>query len=106
MSARADKVRSATAVVNKSSLRQRSTNNSARVLRMPPPSSAVIADWFLPIARLGQEPTPAERRTAVTFRELAQVWSEQTAGLSSLDDVLAHPAYRAIVTMGESVVPL
>jgi hypothetical protein len=45
--------------------------------------------------------TAAER-----FQRLAAVWRAETAYLSSLTDMTAHPAYREIVGMGREVVPL
>ena len=40
------------------------------------------------------------------FQRLAATWRAETAYLSSLTDMTAHPAYREIVSMGQDAVPL
>ncbi len=45
--------------------------------------------------------TVAER-----FRRLEATWTAETGYLSSYPDIVAHPAFREIVCMGEAVVPL
>ncbi len=40
------------------------------------------------------------------FRAYVEVWRRETRHLSSLTRIVAHPAYRAIVDMGKSVLPL
>ncbi len=41
-----------------------------------------------------------------TFRELAEQWHRETDYLSSISKKINHPAYRAIIDMGNPVVPL
>jgi len=41
-----------------------------------------------------------------TFRTLADEWRFATRFYSSLEQIIEHPAYRAIVQLGEEVVPL
>jgi hypothetical protein len=40
------------------------------------------------------------------FRELVRQWQKETAHLSVVSRMAAHPAYRGIVGMGRSAVPL
>ncbi|MGH7135013.1 MAG: hypothetical protein ACREHD_04690, partial [Pirellulales bacterium] len=49
------------------------------------------------------EPVQAD---AERFRQLADAWKSETKHYSRSDHIAAHPAYRAIVAMGEPVVPL
>ncbi len=43
---------------------------------------------------------------AERFRSLAKVWRNDTAHLSSIHDMVLHPAYQQIVGMGPQAVPL
>lgn len=47
-------------------------------------------------------PPPIDR---ATFHALAHRWQTETFHLSSVTDIEAHPAYRAIVAAGPSMVP-
>jgi hypothetical protein len=50
---------------------------------------------------------PAERADLVArFHELTQQWKADTAYVSSTTAMIAHPAYQAIVALGQDVVPL
>ena len=40
------------------------------------------------------------------FQDLAQSWKHGTWHMSSIKDMIEHPAYRAIIKMGEPAVPL
>lgn len=40
------------------------------------------------------------------FRQLTAKWREEMAGYALANRVLAHPAYRQIIEMGEAVLPL
>lgn len=40
------------------------------------------------------------------FRKLVKRWEEETLDVSSLTDMIAHPAYLGIAAMGEKVLPL
>ncbi len=46
---------------------------------------------------------PADR---VRFEELADQWERETVYQSFTDKIIAHPAHREIVSMGESAIPL
>ena len=50
--------------------------------------------------------TYREAAVAENFRALAEEWREGTRFQSSLSQITAHPAYRAIVQLGEEVVPV
>ena len=39
------------------------------------------------------------------FRRLADRWNTETMNLSSFDQMVDHPAYKAIISMGPAVVP-
>jgi hypothetical protein len=43
---------------------------------------------------------------AETFRRMAEEWRQSTMFESSMDRITGHPAYRAIVQLGEEVLPL
>jgi hypothetical protein len=40
------------------------------------------------------------------FRQLADQWIAETMDMSSIEDMIAHPAYLQIIGMGESAIPL
>jgi hypothetical protein len=40
------------------------------------------------------------------FHTLAETWTRETSHLSSTHQMAEHPAYRAIVSLGQPVVPL
>ena len=40
------------------------------------------------------------------FHRLAAIWLAETAYISSTNDLVAHPAFQEIVTMGDAAVPL
>ncbi len=40
------------------------------------------------------------------FRALAEEWDEETGHLSSIHQIVMHPAYQQIIGMGPAVVPL
>lgn len=48
----------------------------------------------------------ANRTRADRFRQLAQVWADETLNVSSVTEAERHPAYREIVRMGMPAVPL
>jgi hypothetical protein len=51
--------------------------------------------------------SPTEQAAvAERFEMLAEQWKTATAVLSSTTAMVAHPAYRAIIALGPSVVPL
>lgn len=49
--------------------------------------------------------TYREAIVAEAFRELADEWRRATRFQSSLDRITNHPAYRAVVDLGQDVVP-
>jgi hypothetical protein len=40
------------------------------------------------------------------FRRLATIWCAETACISSSSDLVAHPAFQEIVSLGPAVIPL
>jgi hypothetical protein len=48
----------------------------------------------------------ADEGLRVAFEELAMSWSSSTAHLSSSTKLIEHPAYRQIIGLGASVLPL
>jgi hypothetical protein len=54
---------------------------------------------LLPVAR-----TPEEVRAK--FRRLADQWLDETQVVSSLTEIVLHPAYQQVIGMGEAAVPL
>lgn len=54
-----------------------------------------------------QTAAPKVNKAVVSrFEELTGRWESETAFLSSLTDIVLHPAYQKIIGMGEKVVPL
>lgn len=51
-------------------------------------------------------PLGGESATRRKFARLARKWRRETAVLSSTSDIAMHPAYQAIIGMGEPAVPL
>jgi len=49
---------------------------------------------------------PTDAALQAKFDRLAWAWRQQTDFLSSSTAIVRHPAYRAIVAMGEPAVPL
>jgi len=43
---------------------------------------------------------------AARFRRLADQWTAETENMSSIDDMVLHPAYQEIIRMGPPVIPL
>jgi Zn-dependent peptidase ImmA (M78 family) len=61
-------------------------------------------DWIEIEAEHGQPARPSEDIER-EFRELAERWGRETGYFSSVSKKLNHPAYRAIIEMGERAVP-
>src|SRR5258708_441748 len=40
------------------------------------------------------------------FRHLVRLWLDETANISSIEDMVAHPAYQEIIGMGPAAIPL
>lgn len=53
---------------------------------------------------LAVAPTPEEAKEK--FRRLADRWSDETQLVSSLTEIVLHPAYQQVIGMGEAAVPL
>jgi hypothetical protein len=51
-------------------------------------------------------PPPETVDVEAEFRRLAAWWNRETSILSNLNKAYQHPAYRAIVALGEPVVPV
>jgi hypothetical protein len=49
------------------------------------------------------EPTETEKEE---FHRLASIWRAETAYVSSSSELVAHPAFQKIVSMGPAVIPL
>lgn len=91
---------------------------SERRLRQPRKFRHSADDWTQNIDRIGWDweshrPGPDLRgivklreSVAVRFYRLAADWSENTAHVSSVDDLVAHPCYQEIINLGWDVVPL
>ena len=56
---------------------------------------------MLPVVNAADQHSVAEQ-----FRALAEEWKSATALLSSSTALAAHPAYRAIIALGPSAMPL
>lgn len=69
-------------------------------------------DWRLLVpvtaasSRLADEGPEVWAETARAFVRLMEEWREQTAPLSSVTEIVLHPAYQRIIGMGRTVVPL
>jgi hypothetical protein len=50
-------------------------------------------------------PAPAET-IGERFRRLEAIWAAEIGYLSSYTDIVNHPAFREIISLGEAVVPL
>ena len=50
--------------------------------------------------------TYREAALADTFQNLAEEWRRATRFYSSLRNITTHPAYRAVVDMGDEIVPI
>jgi hypothetical protein len=48
----------------------------------------------------------ADKELKLRFNRLADTWEEETQFLSSVDDIIVHPAHMEIIGMGEQAVPL
>jgi hypothetical protein len=49
--------------------------------------------------------TPSAESVEERFRKLEATWTAETGYLSSYTDIVEHPAFRAIIRLGEPVVP-
>ena len=54
------------------------------------------------VMRYAPQPTPMVAR----FRTLADRWQAETLDMSSVEDMVLHPAYQEIIGMGPAVIPL
>jgi hypothetical protein len=70
--------------------------------------------WGPPIPTAGmalQQAIGVDYQRGVTplvarFRQLADQWIAETIDMSSISDMLLHPAYQAIIGMGPAIIPL
>jgi hypothetical protein len=97
-------------------LRGRITRDRMTVLVLSPPSAERLArhapnlaSVFSAFVRLEETPEappdPASEDAAqAEFDRLARRWRDETQALSSLTRVVRHPAYQAIVAMGERAI--
>ncbi len=68
--------------------------------------------WHMPIqdARVCsvlemEQPEASEQTIAERFRQQAAQWKRETGHISSVRDLVAHPAYQRIIQLGWDVVP-
>ncbi len=97
-------------------LRTHITRDRLTVLVLSPPSAERLARHAPNLASifgsfLRWEETPArpaapaiDEAAQVEFDRLARSWLEETQSLSSLTRMTRHPAYQAIIAMGESAI--
>lgn len=64
----------------------------------------VPADW--PEGAQVEIHPPVEPEIEQRFRELVGQWKEKTRFLSSIHDMVSHPAYLQIIGMGKEALPL
>jgi len=57
-----------------------------------------LNDYFIPISR--------ESIPYVRYHRLKEKWEAETAFLSSISDIVMHPAYQQIIGMGPVAIPL
>jgi hypothetical protein len=50
--------------------------------------------------------TPPSPEVEATFQRLADEWSRHTQILSSVNEIVGHPAYQQVIAMGPIAVPL
>jgi hypothetical protein len=65
------------------------------------PNTAIqttVSGW----RQLSARPTSVAAR----FRRLADRWAVETENVSSIDDMIVHPAYQEIIRMGPAIIPL
>lgn len=68
-------------------------------------------DYGIAVATPGRSALPApvypidEKDVAHKFQQLARQWKEETIHVSSFVDMVTHPAYLAIIGMGEKALP-
>jgi hypothetical protein len=78
------------------------------VRQLPPRRQRSILHELTPdVSRPEKEPFDgADVATDRRFGELARQWKEATQFVSSVTDMVTHPAYQQIIGMGREVVPL
>jgi hypothetical protein len=71
------------------------------------PTAGHVRREILAIGRHLQEPiTNREPSLEERFRELAEIWREETGHMSSAVSASMHPTYQRIIGMGPAAVPL
>ncbi|MCL1472281.1 hypothetical protein [Argonema antarcticum] len=61
-----------------------------------------LVGYFYPVSAMPSAMEEIDR----TFTNLVQLWRNETIGISSTTDLVMHPAYQQIITMGPVVIPL
>ncbi|MCL1465717.1 hypothetical protein [Argonema galeatum] len=61
-----------------------------------------LVGYFYPVSAMPSAIEEIDR----TFTNLVQQWRNETIGISSTTDLVMHPAYQQIITMGPVVIPL
>jgi hypothetical protein len=76
-------------------------DDTAMTVTAPAITSTVILDSYsAPL-----DPLPSEEEISL-FHRLADQWRQETLDLSSLTEIVAHPAYLQIIAMGKAATPL
>jgi len=57
-----------------------------------------LNEYFIPVSR--------ESIPYIRFHRLKEKWEAETAFLSSVSDIVMHPAYQQIIGMGPAAIPL
>lgn len=60
----------------------------------------------MPVVVIGDYSDHRQPEISIRFRQLANQWTDETRDMSSLTEMVAHPAYREILTMGSRAVSL
>lgn len=58
----------------------------------------LLNEYFIPVSR--------ESIPFIRFHRLKEKWETETAFLSSVSDIVMHPAYQQIIGMGPAAIPL
>lgn len=53
-----------------------------------------------------KQDTMVDRELEQRFKKLAQKWKRETVNISSIQQMVLHPAYQEIIAMGSKVIPM
>jgi len=68
------------------------------------PESSNIPPWHM--VPLGKTISDEEESTLLLFHRLTDQWRRETRHMSSVHDIIMHPAYQQIIGLGEKAIPL